>query len=128
MDCQMSLPLDMIHEIAQHCDDQTYMNMCLISKDVHHREKVHLSELESFSLIQKIKWKTFEMFYAQSKHTKLKIAHQAMRIFMNHLHVLRLPEQRNNIFNILLKLDEFQKGGMSPRKVKEYQLKLLSCF
>jgi hypothetical protein len=124
----MSLPPDIIHEIAQHCDDKTYMNMCLISKDVHQRERAHLLELESFSLIQKIKWKTLEMFYENSKHTKLKIAHQAMRIFMNHLHVLRLPEQKNNIFNILMKLDEFQKGGMSARKVKEYQFKLLSCF
>jgi len=104
------------------------MNMCLISKDVHSYEKKHLSELESFSLLQKIKWKTLDMFYAKSSHTKLKIAHQAMRIFMKHLHVLRLPEQKHNIYNILLKLDEFQQGGMSSRKVKEYQSKLLSCF
>ena len=124
----MSLPPDMLHEIAQHCDDQTYMNMCLISKDVHQREKAHLLELESFSLVQKIKKKTIELISTDSKHTKLKVAHQAMRIFMKHLHVLRLPEQRDNLFNILFKLIEFQKGGMSARKVREYEYKLLSCF
>ena len=126
--CQMSLPLDMIHEIAQHCDDKTYMNMCLISKDVHKMKKKILSQLESFSLVRKVKNKTIHLSYIESPHTRLKIIHQIMRIIMKHLHILRLPEQTKNLPIILLKLEEFKRDGMSTRKVKEYKSKLLTCF
>ena len=124
----MSLPLDILHEICFHCDAPTYVNLCLTSKNLYSYEKEHLFKMEFFSFVEKLKFKNWEMTYTDSHHTKLKIAHQVMRIIMSYLHILKLPEQKNNLYTIITKLREFEEHGMSKRKVEQYRKKLIEYF
>ena len=126
----MELNLDCLEVVASHCNRETFLNMCLASRELWKLKTEELRNIEfvhfSTALMQFIKDCIESVGHAQ----RLKAIHRMFRKMLNYRHILCTSRGKEIIDVLHRKLDEFVCDGMSKRKYASYkkQLRVINEF
>lgn len=113
--------IDIIEQIGKHCDANTHLNLCLASKEYYSYNREVLYEREKRGFMNKILPMLNLINYKRTFHSRLRYIHEILRTLITYKHVLAKPEFSGLREIIKSKLIQFEKTGMSQRKVLYYQ-------